>query len=902
MAVPVIPQITATGEGDTAGASCNIIENFIFTPYLLGTQIIFPLQGIVGVGNYDENYIQFYKNGYQYGQLASYYCTLTIKDSDNNVLVNEEYHKTAVGTSWSHSGTESVSFTFSQAFPYIIEYRLRKNYSVPGIRANATLIFYVNVTTNRLPLKKWTITDVIVRACDLIEPLRYGEKPRFRLDGVIYDDTTGNATGYQQGSIAEELDKIISPEYAFTKMHFREQMQQVGGKIHAEFRITRFDKENGRRYYTFTFDKYGGKERAVIKDLKKPISTTFKTDINEYCTALDSSTDNLINQIDWAQGVVVEPFVGGGISLRTETTTARMTDDNSSFIPTAKPIYQTGGVNYKVLCVYIPNKGSGEWNISPYIFEKADYDLLSSYSGTYPYCKAYGLYYTQGEPNIKGLFFKAEHAVSSIFNKYAIVNILRAVTGDNNLDISGDDLFKLAFRIEYLPIYGERIRTNKQCIIGGTPRTLAYNQNANLIEARYYGSHLKGVVERLGNVEKTLTYNLAFIGDIPKIGTLYDDNYYIAAVSCEYLQSYIKCTVALSKNFNRRSNYIGLNSEKRMWEVSEKMSVKRDSVIEEYLVFSTTPDTTVDNIPILWKTPPGDILNGTSKGLVSAVAFRGCRKQGINAPVSNQVILPVVASATDNSLIFTFSFADNYSAGQKTDYYQDKDGQGNNANSQVTGRWANFVPYNDYYGRFYWAFFLLLSGNVSAGGTPEDLPSITALSADNVVAGSLVNPEQYLVKYRKDSREAPQISYSLSMQVDDESFILGSASVKNSQFVNTQPKKLRMYFFKTRLNVFGDKPDLSSNHATQYILWGTINNNNIGFTPAARTKYNTAYGNGTYQSWAIVTAPSTKTIRVEDEDGNETTQQIQEGGEIIIGRNGVLPTALFMRIKRRIYN
>lgn len=814
--------------------------------------------------------------------------TLTLINTANNTstIVN------SFNISISQSGVYSLQYDY-EGRNGTIEYSMR-------------LTYIIAVVQNRLPLKKWTITDVIVRACDLIEPLRYGEKPRFRLDGVNYDNTTGNALPtYQSGSIAEELDKIISPEYAFTKMHFREQMQQVGGKIHAEFRITGFNTENGRRYYTFTFDKYGGKERAVIKDLKKPVSATFKTDINEYCTALDSSADNLINQIDWAQGVVVEPFVGGGISLRTETTTARMAEDNASFIPTAKPIYQTGGKNYNVYCVYIPNKGNGEWNISPYIFEKADYDLLSSYDGTYPYCKAYGLYYTQGEPNIKGLFFKAEHAISSIFNKYAIVNILRAVTGDNNLDISGDDLFKLAFRIEYLPIYGERIRTNKQCVIGGTPRTLAYNQNANLIEARYYGAHLKGVVERLGNIEKTLTYNLAFIGDIPKIGTLYDDNYYIAAVSCEYLQTYIKCTVALSKNFNRRSNYIGLNSEKRMWEVSEKMSVKRDSVIEEYLVFSTTPDTTVDNIPILWKTPPGDILNGTSKGLVSAVAFRGCRKQGINAPLSNQVILPVVASATDNALIFTFSFADNYSAGQKTSYYQDKDAQGNNVlpqNSQVTGRWANFVPYNDYYGRFYWAFFLLLSGNVSAGGTPEDLPSITALSADNVVAGSLNNPEQYLVKYRKDSREAPQISYSLSMQVDDESFILGSASVKNSQFVNTQPKRYTMYFFKTRLNVFGDKPDLSSSNATMRAFWGSLQNNYWDFDVNARTAYNTAYDNGTYQAWAIVTAPSTKAIRVEDEDGNQTTQQIQEGGEIIIGRNGELPARLYMRIKRRIYN
>ena len=95
------------------------------------------------------------------------------------------------------------------------------------IEYSMTLIYLIGAVTNRLPLKKWTITDVIVRACDLIEHLRYDEKPRFRLDGVIYDNTTGNATGNYTG-IAAELDKILSPEYALTKMLICELRRQMG--------------------------------------------------------------------------------------------------------------------------------------------------------------------------------------------------------------------------------------------------------------------------------------------------------------------------------------------------------------------------------------------------------------------------------------------------------------------------------------------------------------------------------------------------------------------------------------------------------------------------------------------------------------------------------------------------
>ena len=43
---------------------------------------------------------------------------------------------------------------------------------------------------NHYPLKKWTITDVINRCVETVIPLRYGEKPKFRLQGVNYDDTS----------------------------------------------------------------------------------------------------------------------------------------------------------------------------------------------------------------------------------------------------------------------------------------------------------------------------------------------------------------------------------------------------------------------------------------------------------------------------------------------------------------------------------------------------------------------------------------------------------------------------------------------------------------------------------------------------------------------------------------
>ncbi len=149
---------------------------------------------------------------------------------------------------------------------YILEYVLytrRTNNEGVLFTQNIFSCYYtIGVVENHYPLKKWTITDVINRVFDTIEPLRYGQKPRFRLQGVIYDDVTGNAIGYEEGSIADKLDKILSPEFAFTKMNLREMLQQIGGYIHGEPRIVDTIIENDGIYFIVSFDKLGGDKKA----------------------------------------------------------------------------------------------------------------------------------------------------------------------------------------------------------------------------------------------------------------------------------------------------------------------------------------------------------------------------------------------------------------------------------------------------------------------------------------------------------------------------------------------------------------------------------------------------------------------------------------------------------------
>ena len=816
---------------------------------------------LLPIKEYSENYINWYRKapaGIEYlskwSLIQPFEIGLSVKKIfSNQIIASGTFH--AVTTNYFY-GENTLSINLEENEQYELEYSLYCRDGSANIY-EATVKYIIAITKNRLPLKKWTITDVIDRIFDVIIPLRKGELPKFVLDD----------------SLRTKYDNIIAPEFAFTKMTLREMLKQVGGFVHAEPRIT---GKNASGQWVVTFDEYGSNQTSWISN-RRYVSATFGTDINDYCTSLDSSADNLVNQLNWAQGVVTEPFNGTqGKSLRTETTTTRMAEDNSTFISTDLPIY-TIGEQKQVFCTHIPELGDGLWDITPYIFEKADYDNLSSYNGVYPFSKAYALYYTQGAKNIKGLFFKVPNAVNPSLGQYAIKNILEAVTG-RNLSLTGQDYMQLAFKVTYLPIFSARVRTNKQYIVGGTPRTLAYNQGANFIESQYYGENLKGVVARLGNVEKTYTYHLAHLCDIPKVGLLYDKYYYISAVSCEILPTYIKCTIALSKDFNRLSTYVGISSNKRMWEVSEKQAYERESIITEYVKITKNSNETNDN-------------NSSFKGNIAKTLFN---QANIDAPVSSAMVntyhknngtnsgyisLPAVSTAMGNSMLFSFRFEDNYNAGQQS-VYKDNIWNGNEKDT-VNGYWGNYVSYCDYYGRFYW-----LTANFYAGAVKYNNTNALKLPQGSVSGSASIAINNW--KYRKDSREIPSITYELTAVTDIEDLIIGSALMKNCRLVNDNPSDYELRGFTTRLNTIDSKN----------ISGGTVISNGL----TIGTNYIDISGVSGYTSWAIVTKSNLQSLQVENEDGVETTQTIELGKELVLGRNSNSGGMFYFRIKRSLYD
>lgn len=791
-----------------------------------------------------------------------------VVNEPSGVPVDEYETKLTVenGDETSSTTTFSETITIEQPSPlitvsYVIGILLTLN--------DGTTRYYVyqfhydlNFVTNRKPLKKWTVTDVVTRCCELAEPLFGKELPRFTLDGVSYD-SNAKVQAYAANSQAAKYDKVIAPEFSMTKSTLREQLQQVGGFIHAEPRLV-----DGKIY----FDRYGGTEMSRIYR-KQFISETQTQSIDEFCTDLDSTADNLVNRLNYAQGVVIEPYAGGSRSLRTEQINIRI-DESNGIVQTVLPISDVEKLECSVM---IDGSTYSDFrDITSFVYEDDDYNNLSSYDVNVNGSKAYALYWTRDSKNINGLFFKNENAINPVFSNYAIYNIMLACGVKMDTGTNKESNYpKIRFRISYIPTYTARVRTNKSLVVGGKPRTLAYNQGANSVETQYYGENLKGVVARLGNVEKTLTYKLTWLTDIPKAGQLFDEHNYISAVSVEMYATYFKVTIGLSRDFNRLSQYIGISSEYRQYQVSERAVYNRESVIQEYALITYKNDVYSDSKPIFATEQLVKLFTPTdgSADVLTCATVKTYYGAG-----NTQVNLPLISSSFGNTISFRFAFADNYSAGQKS-VRVEKDGN--------VVYYSEYVPYTDYYGKVATLDFWL---------QPELVNPLTSIAFDLPASSGAVNnaamstANRGKLRYRKDNAEIPAVNYQLSFVTDDDTIIIGSEIARNCSFVNSSPNRtFYLYLFNKRLPLFDETVDITDNSPLSGV---TINlavkqsgdNKWCEFVDAAGNALSVDITSA-FESWAIVTGSDEVSEEVSDENGNTMTQTVQNGYRLIIGQN-----------------
>lgn len=605
---------------------------------------------------------------------------------------------------------------------------------------------------------------------------------------------------------AEEYKNVPAPEFSFTNCTLFEALAQVGGYIHAIPRLVPLSTTDDT-HYKVTFDKLGGSEQAPT--MPPMIYQDSTIDVNEWCGKITSPAQNLCNTTD--EGGTITELGNDYITVRTEDGNIEINGDNV-LIRTSLPIQQL----IKLECGFIPDHKDNVFDgrttpvgdITAYAYEDAEYSVLSSYWGTaYPYSKAWALRWRQGGTTIDGLTWRQKNvtSVGDAFQNTAIINIINAKTGLDLKSASTNDgewYRRLAFKVTYVPIATARVEAVKPVLTDGgeTNNALVYNQGANVAETSFYGEKMRGAIARLGQDVEQRTYDIKTYTQMPKVGQILDGKY-IATIDAEYDITRIRITVTLAKNFNQLSQFVGLNSNYRLYDISEKQSVERHIHYADKIFIGKTPTrgSKGSNLTLLQNVPNVLIntINHSKTGddeIKKAQLVRVLPFSAGNALQDRAVILPVVAFPFGTSICFNFSFYDNYGAG-----FQSSDDYENETNKAA----QRLVPYTDVYGEVSHIHFAMYNEgwtpNLAAqadGGYAKLYPQDNEFnwySGDHSKA--LV--DTYLASYlltdgaleiNKDSREKIDVTYQVHYIAKSDDIVVGTGLADFCKIVtDTEP-------------------------------------------------------------------------------------------------------------------
>lgn len=617
-----------------------------------------------------------------------------------------------------------------------------------------------------------SISSELQRIVKTARTLRHElEEPEYKIDQAILD----------------KYENEVCPEFSMTRQTLWEKLLEVGRYIHAIPRVISDENEN---WNIITFDFLGSQETADNNSIKNFIESSYSLD--DYASDLDTYVSNVINVDNIEEGSIVDPANNIYRTARVEEGGIDITTDNA-LLMTTKPIA-------KLLKVVVRHNNT-DYDITKYCYESYEYSILSSYHPFFPYSKAYALKYTLGQKNITQLQHKNEDFIDTAFQDYAIVNIMKK----EGVSFSSSDIINLQYRIEYVPIVEMRAKQKKVYQDDYKIKsTLVYNQSANSVNSNAYGENIKGAILRYGNEDTNENYYAKSFDEIPKIGT-FNENGYISVINYEFYKDFIKYSLEYSKDFNRLSGFVGVNSNVRMYEVSERQVFERTVYCESNITIGSYEENKQSSNTMIElsgvKGLAETFTNETNRNYDPTLARVTTYDKDEN--IIKEVGLELTTIGFGNSLLFLFNFQDNYSAGEKA------------IRGQVAGKLIqDYVPYVDSWGGVEYLNFDLCSpdGAVNNQTAGDSLPELNGIVFSNFVASSKLTANTPLgaLVVQKDSREHLNITYQIHFLLNDRNIVLGSGLTSLNRLVRqNQSEAVKVYAMPRKIGKFEKVIDLT---------------------------------------------------------------------------------------------
>lgn len=828
----VYEEITESADGSGHYVGNATASSGILSPILIGTDWEIPsITSIVTPGDYglDPAETQIIKIYYSDSRIPIQY----IQESGS-------YYYTDISGTLEYEGSFGASFNFAKEGFYSVWYRIF------GASNGHYMDFVSPIISVSQPVRKepYTVKNVIETLLSMCIPRRLGDPQKYFLYLTADQEKKFFAT---------------APEFHFSNSRsLWENLREIGRYVHA---IPRFEKSGHQT--AVKFDDLGGTVYADMSTGRK-IARRASYNISSYTSGLESLANNLINADDISQGSIIEPYNNGWKSLRTASETARI-QEGSSYIETAFPIEDK--VKLSVYFKYNGKEYSGD--ITPYLFEKSDYDLLLSSSGVYPTSKSYALYYTRGSQNIEGLWFKPNDEIISTLNSfenYAIVNIICAATGCSTSIFKQITYPDICFRVTYIPTVSARVH-NFDPQATGFCGFLADNQAANKLSAKSLGENMQGQLAMLPTSSESVSYLFRDYDKIPKVGNLFDQYNYISSETIRIYPNFCEAQIDLSTGYNEQGAFVEMPSKFRQFEIPAGET--RYTVLDEFCYFSDhyeddDSDTICGNII---KSSVADALDGVGNRPSLNITMAEVDTSADDGTViASGILLPVMSLAIGNSMYFGFCFADNYSAG----------------NQSITGgskyRMNQAVPYADkYYGMADRLSFSLLYNAKSSSIVQE--AHAWPVKSSSMISGTVAatTGEKPLLWY-KDSADAGNVAYQLHMMTDS-GFIIGTALAQHCTSIRSEPEAepAELYVFGHRIHELTGTTDTSDAIGTGYSFKATTQDT-AGNITGYKITLTVPQKPAGVKAWAIIKA-----------------------GEFLLGQNSEnVPTEIYLNFRREI--
>lgn len=627
-------------------------------------------------------------------------------------------------------------------------------------------------------------------------------------DGVYIGDINASKLPfYIDNAFVNELATTKIVENFYNQKNLWEIMVEVGNYIHAipEIRFGADDR------FLITFNNLGRTEEHESTSTK--VSIFNSRSVEDYISATSSYISNMVQ---------LGGFIEEWVAPKTNAETLLVSNDTAN-ITVSKPIIELLEIKVKCNVAQADISAGAVADMTNFVYEKNVYNTLDIEYDKVPN-RGIALYYELGSDSIVGGDYQLPQANNNLYSDYAIKKVIYCAFKGYKANIPltqtsgywGDiKVTDFTFYVKYRT--KDSVRQNharpdlrKYLLNSKYDRFPEHNQFNNqtdvVVDSIKFGNNMYGKLIRTGNNSYTVTEWLQDYSQIKHKGELYriqGELYYVAQATHIFYATYIVSKITYSKDYNELSQVIGIPSEPRFYEISEQSLIWRELAINDFVLLTDNSN----NLFIDHESKENYLIDithlanlifgvGTDFAKYALTVFKGDKDGNTydqtvgESDLYLELLNPINAYASENTLTYEWDMKDNYSAGDQVLPCAENSSVAVNTRAYKT---LSAVKYTDIYGRAELLDFYILGNKGLTDLSKDEIsafpnspiktknladdtrPFVGSTSFDLLasnVKGYDTNFNGRGIGLLKDCREAMSINYNLQLITNSDTFVI----------------------------------------------------------------------------------------------------------------------------------